>query len=58
MPETDLIVPNNLSHNVLGDLKTGGKGADITLGNLASLYIKTEVGEEVKATFDAKRRDL
>ncbi len=52
-----VIIPDNLSHNVLSDLKAGSAG-DVTLGQLATLYIKTEVGEEVKATFDAKWRDL
>lgn len=57
MSDTALIVPDNLSHNILSDLKAGETG-NVTLGQLATIYIKTEVGEEVKATFDAKRRDL
>ena len=57
MPDTALTVPDNLSHNVLSGLKAG-ETSDVTLGQLATLYIKTEVGEEVKATFEAKRRDL
>ena len=54
MPETALMVPKNLSHNVLAAIET----AKTRLTDLATLYLVTEVAGQSQATLDAKRRDL
>jgi hypothetical protein len=54
MPETALVVPSNLSHNVPALIK----GAKNHLTELATLYLVTEVVGQPPATLDAKRRDL
>ncbi len=54
MPETALILPDNLSHNVSVQLET----AKNTVSGLATVYLVTEVAGRSKATLDAKRRDL
>ena len=58
MSEAGLIFQDNLSHNVSEALPPRGKGGQATLGELATVYLKTEVGEQAKATFAAKRGDL
>jgi integrase/recombinase XerD len=54
MPETALMVPSNLSHNVLAAIE----GAKTRLTDLATLYLATEVAGQSQATLDAKRGDL
>ncbi len=54
MPETALILPDNLSHNVSAHIETAKK----SLGDLATVYLVTEVAGRSRATLDAKRRDL
>ena len=54
MPETVLILPDNLSHNVSAQLETTKN----SLGGLATVYLVTEVAGRSQATVDAKRRDL
>jgi integrase/recombinase XerD len=54
MSDTALILPNNLSHNVLSRLEE----AKTCLSDLANVYLVTEVAGQSQATLDAKRRDL
>jgi hypothetical protein len=54
MPETALMVPSNLSHNVPAIIET----VKHSLTNLAKLYLVTEVAGQSQATLDAERRDL
>jgi len=54
MSETALIMPDNLSHNVLARLEE----AKTRLSDLATVYLVTEVAGQSQATLDAKRRDL
>jgi integrase/recombinase XerD len=54
MSDAALIVQDNLSHNVLSRLEE----AKTRLGNLANVYLVTEVAGQSQATLDAKRRDL
>jgi site-specific recombinase XerD len=54
MPETALMVPSNLSHNVPALIAA----AKNRLTDLATLYLATEVAGQSQATLDAKRRDL
>jgi hypothetical protein len=54
MPDTALILPDNLSHNV----STHIEQAQNRLSDLATLYLVTEVAGQSQATLDAKRRDL
>lgn len=54
MPETALMVPSNLSHNVPAAIAA----ARTRLTDLANLYLVTEVAGQSQATLDAKRRDL
>jgi hypothetical protein len=54
MSDTALIVPDNLSHNVLARLEA----AKARLSDLATVYLVTEVAGQSQATLDAKRRDL
>jgi len=54
MPETALMVPSNLSHNVPALIEA----AKTSLTDLAKLYLKTEVAGQSQATLEAKRRDL
>ena len=58
MSEAELISQNNLSYNILEAFQPRGNGGQATLGELATLYLKTEVGEQAKGTFVAKRGDL
>jgi integrase/recombinase XerD len=54
MPETALMVPSNLSHNVpalIGAAKN-------RLTDFVTLYLATEIAGQSQATLDAKRRDL
>ena len=54
MSDTALMVPDNLSHNVLVRLEA----AKTRLSDLANVYLVTEVAGQSQATLDAKRRDL
>jgi hypothetical protein len=54
MPETALMVPSNLSHNVPAAIET----AKTCLTDLATLYLATEVAGQSQATLEAKHRDL
>src|SRR5882724_5417046 len=54
MPETALMVPSNLSHNVPALIEA----TKTSLTYLAKLYLKIEVAGQSQATLDAKRRDL
>lgn len=54
MAETALVVPSNLSHNVL----TAIEAAKNRLTDLATLYLATGISGQSQATLDAKRRDL
>ena len=54
MPNTALMLPHNLSHNVPAIVEA----AKTHLTNLAKLYRVTEVAHQSRATLDAKRRDL
>jgi hypothetical protein len=54
MSETALVVPSNLSHNVVAPIET----AKHSLTDLAKLYLVTEVAGQSQATLDAKGRDL
>ena len=54
MPETALMVPSNLFHNVPAAIEA----AKNRLTDLATLYLATEVAGQSQAIFDAKRRDL
>jgi hypothetical protein len=54
MPDTALVVPSNLSHNVPALLDS----AKTRFSNLAKLYLVTKVAGQFQATLDAKRRDL
>ena len=54
MSDTALIVPDNLSHNVLVRLEA----AKTRLSDSANVYLVTEVAGQSQATLDAKRRDL
>jgi hypothetical protein len=54
MSDTALILQDNLSHNVLSRLQA----AKTRLGDLANVYLVTEVAGQSQATLDAKRRDL
>ena len=54
MSDTALMVPDNLSHNVMARLEE----AKTRLSDLANVYLVTEVAGQSQATLDAKRRDL
>jgi integrase/recombinase XerD len=54
MPNTALMLPHNLSHNVPATIEA----AKTSLTDLATLYLVTEVAGQSQATLDAKRRDL
>jgi integrase/recombinase XerD len=54
MPDTALVVQDNLSHNVTARLEE----SKTRLSDLATVYLVTEVAGQSQATLDAKRRDL
>ena len=54
MSDTALMVPDNLSHNVMARLEE----AKTRLSDLANVYLVTEVAGQSQVTLDAKRRDL
>jgi site-specific recombinase XerD len=54
MPNTALMLPDNISHNVPAALEV----AKTHLTDLATLYLVTEVAGQSQATLDAKHRDL
>jgi hypothetical protein len=54
MPETALVVPSNLHHNVPAIIEA----AKTSLTDLATLYLATDAAGQSQATLDAKRRDL
>src|SRR2546421_8080360 len=53
-PEISLVLPRNLSHNVMARLEQ----ATHSLAELATVYLATEAAGYSQATLDAKRRDL
>jgi hypothetical protein len=53
-PETPLMGPSNLSHNVPAAIEA----AKTRLTDLAALYLMTEVAGQSQATMDAKHRGL
>ncbi len=50
MPETALMLPDNLSHNVSAQLET----AKNTVSGLATVYLVTEVAGRSQATVDGR----